>query len=335
MKLLIAFVSLATLISSLCYAKPATPGIGVAEFDMIDPQRQRSIKLRVWYPTAESKDCLQTQICLSANARRDQAVLLMHGAMGSVRSHNWLGYAMASQGFVAVGIDHFGESWSYGVDTVDPSAVLQLGLRPADVSFVLNQLSKNVLPGSDIAFSDLPVQWQNITAIGHSSGGMASFMLAGAKVDVHSALAYCQSTHAARDRSCHYFKNPLPQVPVEQSYLDSRIKRIIALDPAGGHLLTPESLQEISVPVMVIGSQQNDFLPFAKHAGHYAESIAGAELVSLNNGEGHFVYLDQCDHKYKAMGVSLCKDRAGVNRKDVQAALYPKIFRFLHANSSM
>jgi len=333
MRFLITVVGLAILLSGVCYGDPLVPAVGVAEFEMLDEARQRSIKLRVWYPKQDGKNCEDTQICLSVNTRRDQTVLLMHGAMGSVRSHNWLGYAMASQGFVSVGIDHFGESWSYGVDTLEPSSVLKLGLRPADVSFVLNQLSNNVLPGSALAFANLYLSWQNVSAIGHSSGGMAAFLLAGAKVDTHAAFTYCQTAAARADLSCRYLNKPLPQVPAIESHFDSRVKRIIALDPAGGDLLSKESLQVLSIPVMVVGSQQNDFLPFARHAGYYAKAIKGAELVSLDSGEGHFVYLDECDHQYEAMGVSLCKDRAGLSRKDVHAALYPKIFRFLYSNS--
>jgi len=333
MRFLIAVVSLTILLSGLCYGDQLVPAVGVAEFEIFDEARQRSIRLRVWYPKQGNKHCVDTQICLSANTRRDQTVLLMHGAMGSVRSHNWLGYAMAAQGFVSVGIDHFGESWSYGVDTLEPSSVLKLGLRPADVSFVLNQLSDNVLSGSAIGFANLPLQWQNVSAIGHSSGGMTAFLLAGAKVDTDSAITYCRSAAAGADLSCRYFKKPLPRVSAIESHFDSRIKRIIALDPAGGHLLSKESLQVLSIPVLVVGSQQNDFLPFARHAAYYAKVIEGAELVSLNRGEGHFIYLDECNHQYEAMGVSLCKDRAGLSRKNVHASLYPKIFRFLYSGS--
>lgn len=334
MRFLITVLGLAILLSGVCYSDQPMPAVGVAEFEVFDGARQRSIKLRVWYPKEDSKPCVDAQICLSANTRRDQTVLLMHGAMGSVRSHNWLGYAMAGQGFVSVGIDHFGESWSYGVDTLEPSSVLKLGLRPADVSFVLNQLSDNVLPGSATAFASLPLQWQNVSAVGHSSGGMAAFLLAGAKVDTQAAFNYCQTAAAGADLSCRYFTKPLPDVTAIESHFDSRIKRIIALDPAGGHLLTKVSLQTFTIPVMVVGSQQNDFLPFTRHAAYYAEAIEGAELVSLNRGEGHFVYLDECDHQYEAMGISLCKDRNGLSRKDVHASLYPKIFRFLYSNSS-
>jgi len=334
MRFLITVVCLAISLSGVCYGDQPVPAVGVAEFEMFDGARQRSIKLRVWYPKEDSKHCVNTQVCLSAHTRRDQTVLLMHGAMGSVRSHNWLGYAMAAQGFVTVGIDHFGESWSYGVDTLEPSSVLKLGLRPADVSFVLNQLSDNILLGSTLAFANLPLQWQNVTAIGHSSGGMAAFLLAGAKVDTRTAFTYCQTAAAVDDLSCRYFNKPLSKAPATESYFDSRIKRIIALDPAGGHLLTKESLQMLSIPVMVVGSKQNDFLPFARHAAYYAQAIDGAELVSLDNGEGHFIYLDQCDHHHEAMGISLCKDREGLSRKEVHAALYPKIFNFLYLSTS-
>jgi predicted dienelactone hydrolase len=337
MKIFTIAITLMTLLSGFCYAKADMSGVNVVELTTSDKQRQRPIKLRVWYPANVSEKCVDAQICLSAHAKKDQAILLMHGAMGSVRAHNWLGYAMASQGFLVVGVDHFGESWSYGVNTIDPSSVVKLELRPTDISSVLNQLNNNKLIGSSVPFSDSKIQWNNTTAVGHSSGGMAAFLLAGAQADINSAMKYCQSTLAENDRSCLYTKNiPKSNVvnaPLSRSFTDSRIKRIIALDPAGGHLLTENSLKSLRIPVMIIGSQRNDFLPFNQHAKHYAQAINNAQLVSLNNGEGHFVYLDKCEHAYKSMGVSLCQDKKGVDRELVHASLYPKIFKFLYTRN--
>ncbi len=58
------------------------------------------------------------------------------------------------------------------------------------------------------------------------------------------------------------------------------------------------------------------------------------ELVTLNNGEGHFVYINSCDNNYKALGVSLCEDRQGVNRKQVHQKLLGHILKFLTKTSA-
>jgi predicted dienelactone hydrolase len=143
---------------------------------------------------------------------------------------------------------------------------------------------------------------------------------------------YCKTSAAAQDRSCGYLpsKAVLAKVAVAagQDYRDARVKRLIALDPAMGHLVDAASLARIATPVLVVGSVQNDFLPYAAHAGFYAQQLH-AERIELTQGEGHFVYLDSCRHQHQALGVSLCQDRAGVNRAQVQQQLAPQLLAFV------
>lgn len=336
MKYIFLVISMLTLLSDMTYAKGVQFSVQVSELETKNTHNNRPIKLRIWYPEGLDRDCSNSQICLASRVQKNQAVLLMHGAMGSVKSHNWVGYAMASQGLVVVGIDHFGESWSYGVNTMNPSSVLNIDLRPNDVTSVLSQLSSNQLNSSSKPLFNIQVNWNNVTAVGHSSGGMAALLLAGAQADKKMALDYCKLETSNEDRSCSYTKDiqdvELKSKSDNHSFKDARIKRLITLDPAGGHLLTATSLKNIDLPLLVIGSQKNDFLPFTQHAKRYAALVPHAKLIALNNGEGHFVYLDKCSHTHKAMGISLCEDREGVSRQTVHEKLYPEIFRFIYSN---
>jgi predicted dienelactone hydrolase len=109
---------------------------------------------------------------------------------------------------------------------------------------------------------------------------------------------------------------------------DRRIKVLVAMDPAVGPGFTEPGLRGLRIPSLVIGSVQNDFLPYASHAGRAAR-IKGAQIVRLDRGEGHFVYVDECELPIEVMGVPLCSDRAGVDRKAVHADLAALIERFL------
>jgi predicted dienelactone hydrolase len=111
--------------------------------------------------------------------------------------------------------------------------------------------------------------------------------------------------------------------------VDDRIKRVITLDPALGHVSKADSLEIIWIKTLVIGAKNNDFLPYQQHAGRYAQLIDNATSISLDNGEGHFVFLDPCSHQYQAAGVSLCVDSQGVDRASVHKQLYPAIFEFI------
>jgi predicted dienelactone hydrolase len=105
----------------------------------------------------------------------------------------------------------------------------------------------------------------------------------------------------------------------------------VLLDPALGPAATVDSLRSVTVPTLVIGAADNDFLPFAAHARHYAEQIRGARLVALERGEGHFVFIDACGHDAEAQGVPLCRDREGVDRNRVHTELLASIAAFLDA----
>jgi predicted dienelactone hydrolase len=100
------------------------------------------------------------------------------------------------------------------------------------------------------------------------------------------------------------------------------------MDPAVGPGFASASLQALKTPALVIGSADDDFLPFAAHAGRVAGLLGKAETVQLTTGEGHFVYVDRCTLPINVMGVKLCTDRAGVDRDAVHAKLVPTILSF-------
>lgn len=359
--------------SAATHSKGEAHKVQVSELDFYDQQRQRPVKITLWYPA--SAHCDDAIICLSTQTHLTKALVFSHGAMGAAKGYSWIGNMFAAQGYVTVGVNHYGESWVYGQEHVDPAAVLQFWERPADIRFVLDLLQRNQLPTAQstvtpsLFASSTPVHtkpvhttqasphqvkapaasqagnhspqaifnrhiaWDQIVAIGHSSGGATVLGLAGSTLDFKEALTYCQTEAAASDRSCHYLKfqteaNTKGYQP-GQSFYDARIKSVIALDPALGHATTAQSLQAMHLPVLIIGSAQNDFLPYARHAGYYAATIPQAKSLVLNTGEGHFVYLDACQHQYQAMGVALCVDRPGVQRDQVHQKAAAVMLQFI------
>ena len=164
---------------------------------------------------------------------------------------------------------------------------------------------------------------------------------------------YCASEDAREDRGCQYATRMPPgaaprravepeEAPPEaaspeaaspeaagHSYRDERIRAVVALDPALGPGHDALSLSRVQVPVHIVGSVENDLLPFAHHAGRYARLIPDAFLTPLAHGEGHFVYLNECSSDLEAQGVPLCRDREGARRSTVHARLEETIATFL------
>jgi predicted dienelactone hydrolase len=311
-----------------------TSAVQVTELDLYDNKRQRPVKITLWYPAQAS--CEDASICLAQHTKLNKAVVFSHGAMGAAKGYSWIGKMFAAQGYITVGVNHYGESWVYGQEHVNPAAALQFWERPVDISFVLDVLQSNLLDSAAASRQRIfnrDIAWDQIIAIGHSSGGATVLTMAGSKLAFADAATYCTTAAAAADRSCHYLKfqteaNTKGYNP-KQNFFDARIKSVIALDPALGHATTAQSLQAMTIPVLVIGSAQNDFLPYARHAGYYAATIPAATSLVFAAGEGHFVYLDRCKHQYQAMGVALCTDRPGIDRTLVHKKAGAAMLKFI------
>ena len=303
------------------------------EIDFFNQQINHPTKVKFWFQS-DNESC-HSKICLSKDQKPSKVAIISHGAFGSPRSMNWLGYALASQGWLVAGVAHYGESWVYGQETIDRSAVIRFWNRPQDVSFVIDSLSEKDL-------FNVSIKSNNVIMLGHSSGGFTALALAGAKVVNGKSETYCKSEKAKLDKGCLYGRQdntkPMSKELVnkigklQEQMIDERIVATIALDPALGHATSEQSLKNITIPTLIVGSVDNDFLPFSEHANYFATHIKNASLVGINLGAGHFIYLDQCDFDLKANGVSLCKDREGVDRKAIQKQILKHIFGFIYKN---
>lgn len=292
----------------------------------------RPAKITLWFPHGQCAALPHQQRCLAESAITDRTLVFSHGAMGAAENYNWIAEALAAAGYVVVGINHYGESWLYGQDTQDVRATSMLWQRPTDVSAIYNALSNREL-------FQKSVNWSNIIALGHSSGGQTVAMLAGVQYDLLGMMDFCKTEAAKNDNSCNYgIRNaPKPGEAFLQkfggAYTDARVKKIIMIDPTLGYGATPESLANVQLPTLIVGAQNNDFLPWENHGARYAKGIKNSKLHLLTGEEGHFIFLDACNNDILVMGVPLCKDRAGVDRAATHAALIPPILDFVRENN--
>ena len=291
---------------------------GRRRFTWRDPVRDRPVWADVWFPASGVAE-------RPAPGAAFPIVVMSHGASGAAENYSWIADYLARHGVVVLGVSHHRESWLYGPETIDPGAVTRLWDRPGDCTFALTQL---LMSGN----FEGRVDPSRVGAIGHSSGGATVLALGGATLDPAALGAYCRSEAAAADRGCDYARQPGAPRPAPpeatRSYRDSRVIAIVALDPAAGPGHSAASLAEVRVPVLVVGSEDNDFLPIEHHAARYAALLPHASLVRLRDGEGHFVYLNSCTSDLSVNGVRLCVDREGVDREAVHARLAPQILAF-------
>ncbi len=335
MRIITALANFSTAILVLTGPASATEaGFRVEAFH--DELRDRPIMLDWWYPV-ENQPAEEFNYGLGRGRLVEAGkiakgsfplVLLSHGAFGSARNYSWIAEHLARSGYLVAGISHFGESYVYGADTIDPSAVLRWWQRPTDVTAALSFIT------TDSKLANY-VDAKRIAFIGHSSGGATAMSLAGVVFDDQKMGDYCKTKAANADRGCDYadVSGPHPPKKAIQStktdFSDPRIQTFVALDPALGPGFSDFTEVDITIRMLIVGSVQNDFLPFAHHAEHLAKNLPTAKRQWLDNGAGHFIYLDECSLELAANGISLCSDRSGTSRNAVHKMLAGVISDFL------
>ncbi len=316
---------LLTLMASLgalnSWAMPAAK----AEIDLGTLPTGRPAVVSLWYPQGQ---CQGPGLCLHPDAVTDRTLVMSHGAMGAADNYQWLAQGLAQAGYLVVGINHFGESWFYGPERHEPQAVAKPWQRPQDISAIYDRLSNRSL-------FQRPVNWSNVIGLGHSSGGQTLAMLACVRFDLPAMLAFCRTPASEPDLACRYGLRGPSHAPSQLSrqfaadYRDPRLKKIILIDPTLGFGATADSLSQVRLPTLVVGAEHNDFLPWSHHGERYAQGIPGAQRHLLTGSEGHFVFLDACQHQEAVFGVSLCQDRPGVDRNQLHQALLPVLLAFV------
>ncbi|CAN5123560.1 hypothetical protein BH10PSE9_BH10PSE9_06720 [soil metagenome] len=312
---------------------PATAAEFQAKMSVLDLgvlETGRPSKINIWYPQG---DCAESaaSLCLAEGAVTRKVLVFSPGSMGSAEEYSWLGNSLAAAGFILVGINHYGESRIYGQGTQDPRSTAFIWQRTQDISALLTKLA-----GEKVF--QRAIDWTNVIAIGHSEGGQTVSLLAGARYDLRQLAAYCESEAGKADLSCNYSRNagraPDSFVALfNASYQDTRVKKIVLLDPALGSGLQRESLRAIALPSLFVGATHNDFLPWESHGARYASGIPNVQTILLEGQEGHFIFLTPCQHPVAVMGVRLCEDRPGVDRAAVQQALAPQIVDFVRQDN--
>ncbi len=287
-------------------------------------------RVNIWYPEGACSDAA-ARLCLADSGVTNKVVVLSHGSMGSAPNYSWLGESLARAGFIVVGVNHYGESSVYGEGTQDPRASALTWQRAQDISALLTKLAGEKL-------FQRAVDWTNVVAIGHSAGGQTVALLAGARYDLRQLAAYCASEAGQADLSCTYARGSggAPQAFIDMfnaNYQDTRVKKIVLLDPALGSALEQESWKGIALPSLFVGATHNDFLPWETQGARYASAMPGVQTVLLEGQEGHFIFLTPCRHAAEVAGVRLCEDRPGVDRAEVQAALVPRIADFVRPDN--
>ncbi|MCB1072428.1 MAG: dienelactone hydrolase family protein [Chlamydiia bacterium] len=164
----------------LIFSFPLLANIGQQSLSIIDEGRNRPIEMMVWYPTHsnqltnEGTVWIQPDVALDAPIKEGKypLVLLSHGWGGEKIELLWLAETLAEQGYIVVGIDHYGNTWK------DYSEEISMNYwhRPLDITQTLDYLLK------DSPFSS-SIDSERIGFAGFSMGGLTGLWLAGGEIN--------------------------------------------------------------------------------------------------------------------------------------------------------
>jgi len=261
-----------------------------------------ALKGAMWSPCSEApgtidlsnrtlpgvKDC-------PISGERLPLVVISHGRGGDFIGHHDIAETLADAGFVAVAINHPGDTSSDMSRSEDLSAFME---RPNDIKRLID-----FMLGASPAASK--IDRDRIGFFGFSRGGYTGLVLAGANPDWAKATALCQqsSSHICRQvRGKAYLGQPLVHEP--------RLKAAVIADPLA-LLFTADSFAEVTMPIQLWGSERG------------GDGVTPEDVAAVNRGlpekpeyhvvsnSGHFAFLSPCRPGGRP---ELCRDAPGFDR---------------------
>lgn len=330
------FLLIAVLFTGIAHAETAFRQLTLQQ------SSERPLDVALWYPTSQSGTpaavgdniaFMGTQALRDAKPAPGQhpLVLLSHGYGGNWRNLNWLAQRMAAQGYIVAAADHPGTT-TYNKKVHDAQ---QLWQRPQDMRRTLDALLATPALAGEIDKA-------RIAAVGHSLGGWTVLELAGARFSANHFITDCQ--HHSALSSCKLTQIlGIDQLSAAERLAkdarDPRIKAVVSLDLGLARGFTPESLKQISIPVLIMAAQaDSDALPARLESGYLLEFIPAAWQRYIRvEGATHFSFMQLCKPgaadliEKEAPGEGIvCQDGGSVSRSDIHQRLADEIGAFLH-----
>ncbi len=320
---------------------------GYEELTVTVPQRARPVAAPLWYPAEDRtyERLVGDNAVFVGNralmgpkiaAGKHPLVILEHGSGGRVELLSWLANGLVAQGYMVVGIDHPGSM----TGDSSPRRTIRHWERNEDEHALLDTLL------SDPTYAP-HIDTSNISVIGFSIGGLTAMTLAGGRLDLSAVAAYCAG-EGRKTGTCLFFEKGGVQyadVPTElfdADLKDTRITRAVAIDPGLVGQMQSDSLEKISIPMMVINLGQGDDRIPEVDAGPKGARL-GAKIPLLTYEEvapaHHFTFLGLC--KPGAAEIlkeehddPICSDPEGANRNLIHRRLTAIIGSFLKSETA-
>jgi predicted dienelactone hydrolase len=339
MRHVLAAVSFAALLAfAPTIATAGTTEAGIMQLRIPAAHRAGPLDTYIWYPADGGGSAIavgENPLFVGVTALRDAEIaagthpliLLSHGSGGNAANLAWLATALAKAGFIVAAVNHPGTTSGDS----RPSETLKLWQRPADLSALIDALLQNpdLAPHIDAG---------RIGVSGFSLGGHSTLSLAGARVDEKAFARYCDENRETISDCAWYRKGKVdlhaldPKI-FDRANADPRIKAAAAFDPAIAPAYRRESLEALSMPVLIVNFGGLGQIPMGVDSAEMVKRVPGAVYRTIADAH-HFSFLGICrpDGKefLKAEGEEdpICDDRGGRPREEIHAEIAERAIAF-------
>ncbi|MEM6451182.1 MAG: alpha/beta hydrolase [Cyanobacteria bacterium P01_D01_bin.105] len=210
---------------------------------------------------------LPTDLYLPAGREAAPLVLISHGLAGDRKGFVALAEHLTSHGYVVAALDHPDSNTDQllslfrGTDReiAEPTEFTE---RPADVSYVIDELLRRTQPNSLLANR---IDAAKTGVIGHSFGGYTALALAGAQLNYDHLQKNCESNdfifNAANPSMLLQCTALAAPEQFTQPVHDERIKAVITFNPVTSSLFGAEGFSQIQIPSLMVAGSRDPVAP--------------------------------------------------------------------------
>jgi len=247
-------------------------------------------------------------------------VILSHGYGGWYFGHHDTAEALADSGMLVVAINHPHANYA---DMSRANGLGALVARPDDI--------KRTIDFMLFAFPDAArIDPQRIGFYGFSQGGYTGLVLAGTEPDFSKLQARCADPKAV---DCDQATSPQrPSLPLTLTH-DPRIRAMVVADPLSVVFQTPESVQDVTIPLQLWGSELgggNGASP--KDVARLAQMLGGRVEFRMAPNAVHLSFLTMCPKAM--MSLEPCIDAPGFDRAAFHRDFNAELVAFFQRNLS-
>lgn len=307
--------------------------VGLVELTIAAPHHDRDMQMAVMFPAlgqqqtmfAENAVFYGTPVFEDAEPVPGQypVVVLSHGWGGNYARMAWLSAGLVSRGAIVVAVNH-PNSTTFDIDF---DTAFNHWTRAQDMSIALDHALQ------DPTFASM-IDASRIYATGFSYGGWTALSLAGVQGNREGFFDYCQAAGPGSQFCAELAAEGVDITAIDQdkyeaSYKDPRISGVAAIDPGLTWDLAPEDVQDMTVPLLLIGlGEGTDRLRATDTSamGSSFEALVPQVSVQTIAPAMHFTALGLCKPAGKTILIEeqddpVCTDPIGTDRAQVTATI--------------